>query len=438
MNEGRSTKYAGPGAFRMIPGLVGHSPIEFVVVFKPETPDRTAAITRGAESPLPFLCDSARRLQDMGASHVVYACNTAHYFVPDVIRGCSERPVLRVPIIDVIDAAVEVAAGAGIRSVGLLATTGTLAAALYQEALRKKQIEVFLPSAGEQEDLVMEAIYGEHGIKAGMTTGIARQLAREAARRLVERGAEGIILGCTELPLVMKGVRVRHGQRPIVLIDPARAVAGRLQRMGGSHGIAGGLGPEATIAFLEAMDAPEDFIDLQRDIIRATREELGAERDQDHLEMLGIASPDPVDAARRVARAGAGFLVMARSAAWARDDAAAATGMPVLIHAGRHFGRDVVRRVREGDTIEPTGSETARVVVAGGDDRDVLDGSRRAGATAWRPNATRRRPAHAADHEGGAETARRERQTRALVREPRGGRTAEHDDRVGRAGREQS
>jgi aspartate racemase len=328
MKEGRA-----PVAFRMIPGLVGHSPVEFVVVFNPETPDRTAAITRGAESPLPFLCDSALLLQDMGASHVVYACNTAHYFVPQVIRACSQRPVLRVPIIDVIDAAAEVAADAGIGSVGVLATTGTLDAGLYQEALRKKEIEILLPSIDEQEGLVMEAIYGAHGIKAGKTTGIVRQLVHEAARRLVDRGAEGIILGCTELPLVMQGMRLWRDRRAIMLIDPAQAVAGRLRQIGGSHGIAGGLGPEATVAFLEAMDAPEDFIDLLRDIIRATREELGARRDQEHLKMLCIASPDPVDAARRVAQAGAGFLMMARSAAWAREDAAAAADMPALIHA---------------------------------------------------------------------------------------------------------
>ncbi len=425
-------------AFRVIPGLVGHSPIELVVVFNPETPDRTAAITSGAESPLPFLCDSARLLQQMGASHVVYACNTAHYFLPAVIRACSQRPVLQVPIIDLIDAAVAVAADAGIRRVGLLATTGTLEVGLYQEALRKKNIEVLVSTRDEQEGLVMEAIYGAHGIKAGMTTGIARQLVHEAVRRLVDRGAEAIILGCTELPLVMKSVRPRHGRRAILLIDPAQAVAARLKRIGGRHGIAGGLGPEATVAFLEAMDAPEDFIDLLREIIRATREELGAVRDQEHLTMLGIASPDPLDAARRVARAGAGFLVMARSAASASADAAAATGLPALGHAGQRVGRDVVRVAREGDTSEPIGSETARCVVAGDDGRDVHDGSPRAGTSTWRGSATRRPGATSGPHAGGAKTSRRERQTRSLVREPGDRHPAGHEDRVGRARRERS
>ena len=383
-----------------MPGLVGHSMVEFVVVFNPQTPDRTAAITRGAESPLAFLRDSALLLQKMGASHIVYACNTAHYFVPEVLRACSQRPVLRVPIIDLIHAAVEMAADAGLRRVGLLATTGTIEVGLYQEALRKKKIEVLLPATGhrrsgeglvdgdgrvrpevysrvpvvrgevvaapafhafaerlvstlgEQAGLVMEAVYGAHGIKGGLTTGIVVQLAHEAARRLVDRGAEGIILGCTELPLVMKGVFLRHGRRAIMLIDPAQAVAGRLKRTGGSHGIAGGLGPEATVAFLEAMDAPEDFIELQREVVRATREELGAARDQEHLKMLGIASPDPVDAARRLAQAGAGFLVMTKSAAWARDEAAAATRLPALVHAGQRCGHDVVLRALHSSTVD--------------------------------------------------------------------------------------
>jgi aspartate/glutamate racemase len=377
----------------MIPGLVGYSTVEFVVVFNPETPDRTVAITGGGESPVPHLRDSALLLQAMGASHIVYACNTAHYFVPQLLGSGAPPTPLRVPVVDMIHATVELAADAGIRRVGLLATTGTIEVALYQEALRRKQIEVLLPSTdrrsgeglvdgngrvlrdvysrmavvvgeplagpvfqslaqtlvgslGEQEGLVMEAVYGAHGVKAGLTTGIVGQLAHEAARQLVDRGAEGIILGCTELPLVMKGVHLRRGRRAIMLIDPAEAVAARLKRIGGSHGIAGGLGPDATVAFLEAMDAPGDFIELQRDIVRATREELGAARDQEHLKMFGIASRDPVSAARRVARAGAGFLVMARSAAWATEEAAAAAHLPALVHAGRQLGRDVVLRAR--------------------------------------------------------------------------------------------
>ena len=339
----------------MLPGLVGYSvnePVELVVVYHPATPDRTEAIANGDDSPVPYLRDSALLLQQMGASHVVYACNTAHHFLPRL-------PPLRIPIVDMIDAAVEAAAESGISSVGLLATTGTVDAELYQRALGRKRIEVVLLSPDEQERLVMEAIYGAHGVKAGVATGIgvgvgvgagsATQLVDDAARRLVARGAEGIILGCTELPLVMKGTCLELDGRTIVLIDPADAVARRMRAMGGSHGIAGGMGPEATVAFLELMHAPVDFVQLQRDIVRATIDELGAARDQEHLGILCIASRDPVDAARRLARAGADFLVMTPGAASFCHQAEAATRLPVLAPGDGHdqsrrLAREVVLR----------------------------------------------------------------------------------------------
>jgi aspartate racemase len=332
----------------MMPGLVGYSAVELVVVFNPETPDRTAAIASGDESPVPYLRESALLLQQMGASHVVYACNTAHYFLPHLLRPDSAFPPVRVPIVDMIDAAVDVAANARLTRIGLLATTGTVEAGLYQDAFRKARIEVLLPSPSEQEQLVMETIYGAYGVKAGHaghTSSLATQLAHGAARRLAARGADGIILGCTELPLVMKSPLLEINGRSIPVIDPADAVSRRLRATGGSHGIAGGLGPEATVAFLEMMDAPADFVELQRDIVRATRDELGAARDQEHLKMLCIASRDPVDAARRLARAGADFLVMAANAAAARADAEAAAHIPALaVRAGQRLGTDVVLR----------------------------------------------------------------------------------------------
>jgi aspartate racemase len=345
-------------AVRMLPGLVGCSNVEFVVVFNPETPDRTAAIKSGSASPVPYLRESALLLQRMGASHIVYACNTAHYFIPRLFDSNGDDSPLRVPIVDLIAAAVEDIAKAGITRVGLLASTGTVMAGLYQEALRTQRIEVLLPSTGplgEQEGLVMEAIYGANGIKAGQTAGIARQLAEEAALRLVGRGADAIILGCTELSLVMKDMRLRRDGRPIVLIDPAKAAAVRMRAIGGTHGIAGGLGSEATVAFLDAMDAPADFVELQRAIVRATRDELGATRDQQHLKMLCIASSDPVDAARRLARAGVDFLVMADSAAAATKDAEAATRLPALsAGAGPPLAKEVVLRAARSEKGVPS------------------------------------------------------------------------------------
>ena len=373
---------------RRVPGLIARCADEFVVVFNPETPDRTAAIDGRGPSPLPWLCESALLLQQMGASHLAYPCNTAHYFLH---RATGDELPLRVPLIDMIEEAVRAAADLGCRRIGLLATSGTIRTGLYQNALEARGLDVLLPSTattkpvegvvddrgrvrlevfagagvrageplahdalallvatltgtlGEQEGLVMETIVGAQGVKAGYTSGVARQLAEEAARRLVERGAEALVLGCTELPLVLLGAETRLAGRTVALVDPTRAVADSLRTLGGPHGIAGGLGPEATVDILEKMNAPSDFTALQRDILRATIEDLGARRDQDHLKMLAIAAVDPVDAGRRMAKAGADFLVLAASAASSASAIRSATGLPVLVaEPGHRIGPEAV------------------------------------------------------------------------------------------------
>lgn len=374
---------------RNVPGLIARSDVEFVVVFNPETPDRTAAIEGRGPSPLPWLSESARLLQQMGASHLAYPCNTAHYFIH---RATAAELPLAVPLVDMIGETVRAVTGARRRHVGLLATTGTIRTGLYQDALAAKGLDVVLPERrvpeaasheidangrvlaevydrfgvrageplaapqlgalldhliallGEQDGLVMETILGAHGVKAGFTAGVARQLAERAAGRLIERGAEAIVLGCTELPLVLTAREARFAGRAAALVDPTRLVADRLRGMAGSHGIAGGLGPEATIDILEKMDAPADFTGLQRDILRATVEQLGARRDQDHLKMFAIATRDPLDAAKRLAAAGAGFLVLSDSAASAASRVSAATGLLALAgRTGQRLGSDVVR-----------------------------------------------------------------------------------------------
>ena len=191
----------------------------------------------------------------------------------------------------------------------------------------------------------MEAIVGALGVKAGYTTGVPAQLAAEAGRRLAERGAQALVLGCTELPLLLTGRAAVLDGRAVPLVDPTSVVAGRLLAGPAPLGVAGGLGPEATIDLLVKLGAPRDLTDLLYDVLRATVAELGARRDQDHLKLLAVAGPDAVDAAERLARTGADFLVLTRSAAGAAEAVAAATGLAVLADGeDRPVGIEVVRR----------------------------------------------------------------------------------------------
>lgn len=180
--------------------------IHVIINSNPVIPDRTRNIVYGEESPLPLLKEGAILLEKAGAQLILIPCNTAHYFVPELSK------FIGIPILHMLDLTckhIAKSAGglteyAGISKipVGILATTGTIKTELYQKYLEKQNLESLLPTEQEQELLVMEAIYGEHGVKAGYHEGPA-QLLKQAAQLLVDRGAKFIIAGCTEVPLVL-------------------------------------------------------------------------------------------------------------------------------------------------------------------------------------------------------------------------------------------
>ena len=250
----------------------------------------------------------------MGATHIGVPCNSAHAFLRQALADGTWP--LRPPIVDMIDRTADAVAAGGITVAGILATTGTIASGLYQRALEERGIRVVVPAAeqGEQELLVMEAIYGSDGIKAGHTTGRPRQLAEEAARRLVARGALGLVLGCTELPLVLSGLRMTFSGMEVPIVDSTAVLAAELCALEGMPGVVGGLGPEATIDLMQKMHTPTGLVALLRAIFHACVRR-GARRDQDHLVMAVAAGPDLTRAVRQVRAAGATIIAAAAGTA---------------------------------------------------------------------------------------------------------------------------
>ena len=166
----------------------------------PKIPDRTPAILGSGENPLPLMVESARNLERAGADFIVMPCVSAHYFIQELRGG------IAIPVISIIE---EVAGEVErhlppIRKVGLIATTGTIRAGLFQDRLREIGVEVLVPLPEDQENSVMSAIYGESGIKAGFTSLENKGKILKASNALIERGALGIIGGCTEVPLVIQ------------------------------------------------------------------------------------------------------------------------------------------------------------------------------------------------------------------------------------------
>lgn len=157
-------------------------------------PDRTAFILGdSAEDPGPVMADDARRLAAFGADFLVVPCNTAHNFT-DEVEAAVDVPVLSIIAETVAEARSRVP---DLTAVGLLATSGTASSGVYQRALAADGVACLLPD-DEDQALVMRVIYEQ--VKAGLPGDVAA--IRAVAGRLAERGAQAVVLGCTELSVV--------------------------------------------------------------------------------------------------------------------------------------------------------------------------------------------------------------------------------------------
>lgn len=188
--------------------------VHIVVECDPSIPDRTAHILGIGPDPLPAMLVSARRLEAAGADIVGIACMTAHSYLPRLREGSNLR------FISAFDTlALALREGfPGLRSLGILATAGSRAARVFESSL--EGYSILWPENGEQKELVMEAIYGAKGIKAGNRGEGPRALLARAAALLAERGAEAVVAGCTEVPLVLA-----REDLSLPLIDPMLLLA---------------------------------------------------------------------------------------------------------------------------------------------------------------------------------------------------------------------
>lgn len=175
-------------------------------------PDRTAAILSGGEDPVPAMADALRHLELCGADCVIMPCNTAHYFLPRL------EPLTKLPFLSMIEAAARACRARFPReTVGILATRGTLAAGLYQEALAAEDVPFLVPEEGERAAL-MEVIY--RGVKAGAPPESYRAAFLSVVEAMAGRGAECFLLACTELPLAVRALGLE-----LPCVDPTEELA---------------------------------------------------------------------------------------------------------------------------------------------------------------------------------------------------------------------
>jgi len=187
-----------------------HVPV--IVSNIPQIPDRTEAILRGGPSPLPLLVRGVKILAEAGVDFAVIPCVSAHFFHSDL---AARSPI---PVVNLLEETVREVRKKHprMKKIGLIATTGTVRSGIVHGVFGPAGIEVLTPDARGQRR-VMTAIYGKNGIKAGVTAGPARKVIREVAAALVGRGVQGVLAGCTEVPLVLG-----EEDLAVPLIDPMR------------------------------------------------------------------------------------------------------------------------------------------------------------------------------------------------------------------------
>lgn len=194
---------------------------KLVIEENPQIPDRTACLLAGGKDPTVSMYHAARRLEASGCEAIIVPCNTAHAFLPTLKRR------LRTPFIDMQMTTLEnIQARFKNPRIGLLATSGTIATGIYGEKAKAMGLTLVTPDE-EHQKLVMSAIYGPKGAKAGFCDGVCKDELLAAAEHLVkEHDCNVLILGCTELPLILDECdNYPLAGKSVAFVDPTAILA---------------------------------------------------------------------------------------------------------------------------------------------------------------------------------------------------------------------
>ena len=160
--------------------------LRVLVDINPKVPDRNVSTS----DPGPVLAAMATGLRDGGAQVLAIACNTAHAYAEEVRAS-------GLPLVDMLETAGLAAQAKGASVVGVLGTS--LALSLYRDRFSHMGLEVVMLDDHEQVEF-MALLYR---IKQGDVGPASRETMAALAHRLVGKGAQGVVAGCTEVPLVL-------------------------------------------------------------------------------------------------------------------------------------------------------------------------------------------------------------------------------------------
>ena len=211
--------------------ILANTPAQFdqehlrvLVDSNPKIPDRTSAILGDGESPAPAIIKCCEGLAKAGADFIIIPCVTVHYFY-DEFSPKSPLPIIS--ILDVVSKAIKTN-HPDFKRIGLMSTDGTRQSGIFQKALAKEGMETVICS-DQVQTTVMEGIYDLKSSLDPKVRASVTERFKKAAQTLVEDGAQGIIAGCTEIPLALsqENLTVPYFDSLTLLARAAIKAAGR-------------------------------------------------------------------------------------------------------------------------------------------------------------------------------------------------------------------
>ena len=188
--------------------------MEILLHSKPQIPDRTRFIIgQSKENPFPPMVEIGIDLKSQGADLIAVPCITAHYFQKKL------EAEIGIPILNAIEETALCLKESGIGRAGIMATDGTIESGLFQKAFEEEKIQCILPDR-ESQQAVMDMIYGK--IKAGEQ--VDPDVFQDAAGKLFDKGAEAVLLACTELSLVKRDLEIGAGFLDVMEVLARKAV----------------------------------------------------------------------------------------------------------------------------------------------------------------------------------------------------------------------
>jgi len=160
--------------------------IDMVILNASYIPDRTNAILYGGKSPLPYLLNALKTLENCGCDLIAIPCNTSHYYFDEMQNSCKSK------ILNMIELTAEKLEILGVDKTYLMATEGTIKTRVYEKHFNKKNIEIIPQIDGEIVEM-MRVIYE---VKAGKNPNLT------ALENIAEQYKKPVVLGCTELSAV--------------------------------------------------------------------------------------------------------------------------------------------------------------------------------------------------------------------------------------------